>query len=74
MGHMLKRDPERLARLRIAIRYLLTNDAFERGDQVRLAKHFRITRQRVHQVIVEEEMRTGTLRLKKQPSEAGSAH
>jgi len=65
MGHMLKRDPERLARLRVAIRYLLTNDAFERGDQVKLARHFRITRQRVHQVIVEEETRTGTLRMKR---------
>jgi len=65
MGHMLKRDPERLARLRVAIRYLLTNDAFERGDQVKLARHFRVTRQRVHQVIVEEETRTGTLRMKR---------
>jgi hypothetical protein len=58
---VLKRDPERLAKLRTAVRYLVANEAFERGDQVRLAKHFRLTRQRVHQVIVEEKMRSGLL-------------
>ena len=62
---MLKRDPERLERLRIAVRYLLTKQAFERGDQVKLANHFRVTRQRVHQVIVEEEARTGIARPKR---------
>lgn len=62
---MLKRDPERLARLRIAVRYLLSNQAFSRGDQVKLAKHFNVTRQRVHQVIVEEELRTGMLRARR---------
>jgi hypothetical protein len=58
---MLKRDPERLAKLRTAVRYLLANEAFERGDQVRLAKHFRLTRQRVHQVILEEKTRSGLI-------------
>ena len=62
---MLKRDPERLERLRIAVRYLLAKQAFARGDQVKLASHFRVTRQRVHQVIVEEELRTGLARPKK---------
>jgi hypothetical protein len=66
---MLKRDPERLERLRIAVRYLLAKQAFARGDQVKLANHFRVTRQRVHQVIVEEEQRTGVVRAKKRVAE-----
>jgi hypothetical protein len=62
---MLKRDPERLQRLRIAVRFLLTNDAFERGHQARLAELYQITRQRVNQVIVEEERRTGVARVRR---------
>jgi hypothetical protein len=67
---MIKRDPERLARLRIAVRYLLTNDAFERGHQVRLAEVFKVTRQRVNQVIVEEELRTGMTRTRRVRAES----
>jgi len=59
---MLKRDPERLYRLRIAVRYLLTKDAFERGHQARLAELYHLTRQRVNQVVVEEEQRSGVPR------------
>jgi hypothetical protein len=70
---MLKRDPERLERLRKAVRYLLVNQAFERGDQVRLAEHFRITRQRVHQVVVEERQRTNMLRATERVSEEAAA-
>ena len=62
---MLKRDPERLRRLRIAVRYLLTKDAFERGHQARLAELYQVTRQRVNQVIVEEERRTGVTRIRR---------
>jgi hypothetical protein len=61
---MFKRDPERLEKLRIAVRYLLERQAFERGDQAKLARHFRLTRQRVHQVILEEELRTGVARMR----------
>jgi hypothetical protein len=63
---MLKRDPERLERLRIAVRYLLTNDKLAHGYQARLAQHFSVTRQRVNQVVSEEETRTGALRRKRQ--------
>lgn len=52
---MLKRDPERLQKLRIAVRYLLREDALERGHQTRLAEHFELSRQRVHQVVNEEQ-------------------
>jgi predicted XRE-type DNA-binding protein len=54
---LLKRDPERLQKLRTAIRYLLSNDALERGHQSRLAEHFDVSRQRVHQVLNEEQDR-----------------
>ena len=37
---IFRRDPERLLKLRTAIRYLLSNDALERGHQTRLAEHF----------------------------------
>ena len=62
---MLRRDPERLQRLRVAVRYLLTNNAFERGHQARLAEVYHITRQRVNQVIIEEERRTGVARARR---------
>jgi predicted XRE-type DNA-binding protein len=62
---MLRRDPERLQRLRVAVRYLLTNNALERGHQARLAELYKITRQRVNQVIVEEEQRSGVTRTRR---------
>ncbi len=54
---MLHRDPERLRKLRIAIRYLLHEDALLRGHQSRLAEHFNVSRQRVHQVVNDEQQR-----------------
>jgi hypothetical protein len=54
---VIRRDPERLKKLRVAIRYLLREDALERGHQTRLAEHFSVTRQRVHQVVNEEQVR-----------------
>ncbi len=52
----LRRDPERLRKLRIAVRYLLRGDALARGHQTRLAEHFDVSRQRVHQVVQEERL------------------
>jgi hypothetical protein len=54
---MPRRDPERLMKLRVAVRYLLLREALERGHQTRLAEHFDLTRQRVHQVVIEERER-----------------
>ena len=54
---VIRRDPERLFKLRLAIRYLLRQDALERGHQTRLAEHFSVSRQRVHQVVNEEQVR-----------------
>ena len=54
---MAKRDPQRTLKLRIAVRYLLEHQSFEKGNQTRLAEHFRVSRQRVHQIVVEERQR-----------------
>ncbi len=54
---MLRRDPERLRKLRVAVRYLLREDVLRRGHQTRLAEHFNVSRQRVHQVVNEEQVR-----------------
>ncbi len=54
---VIRRDPERLAKLRLAVRYLLRQDALGRGHQTRLAEHFSMSRQRVHQVVNEEQTR-----------------
>ncbi len=51
---MSKRDPERAAKMRVAVRYLLQRDAMVKGMQARVAEHFGVTRQRVHQIVVEE--------------------
>ncbi len=51
---MAKRDRERIAKLRTIIRYLLDRGALAPGDQSRLAEHFSLTRQRVHQLVGEE--------------------
>jgi hypothetical protein len=50
-----RRDPKRLQKLRIAVRYLLREDALAYGDQTRLAEYFNLSRQRVHQVVSEEQ-------------------
>jgi len=56
---MAKRDPERTKKMRIAIRYLLERDCLAKGNQSRLAEHFHVSRQRVHQIVVEERRRLG---------------
>jgi hypothetical protein len=54
---MAKRDPERTEKLRIAVRHLLEKQALEKGIQSTLARHFKVSRQRVHQIVVEERQR-----------------
>ena len=54
---MAKRDPERTQKIRIAVRYLLERDCLGNGNQSRLAEHFHVSRQRVHQIVVEERRR-----------------
>jgi hypothetical protein len=54
---MAKRDPERTMRLRIAVRYLIDRECLAKGNQSRLAEHFKVSRQRVHQIVVEERQR-----------------
>jgi len=54
---MAKRDPERTMKLRIAVRYLLDRECLAKGNQTRLAEHFKVSRQRVHQIVVEERQR-----------------
>ena len=51
---MAKRDPERTRRLRVAVRYLLQRGELIAGSQSKLARHFNVSRQRVHQIVVEE--------------------
>ncbi len=54
---MFHGDPERVEKLRIAVRYLLAQEALERGPQSRLAEHFDVSRQRVHEVVNQERRR-----------------
>ena len=51
---MAKRDPERTRKIRIAVRYLMERECLAKGNQSRLAEHFHVSRQRVHQIVVEE--------------------
>jgi hypothetical protein len=51
---MAKRDPQRTERLRVAVRYMLEHGTLQPGSQSRLAEHFKVSRQRVHQIVVEE--------------------
>jgi hypothetical protein len=51
---MAKRDPHRTEKLRVAVRYLLDRGELPAGSQSRLAEHFQVSRQRVHQIVVEE--------------------
>jgi len=53
----VRRDAERIRKLRTAVRYLVANDSLERGHQSRLAEHFDVSRQRVHQVVNQERKR-----------------
>jgi hypothetical protein len=53
----VRRDRERVQKLRIAVRYLVSRDVLERGHQSRLAEHFDVSRQRVHQVVNQERAR-----------------
>ena len=39
------------------MRYLVANESLERGHQSRLAEHFDVSRQRVHQVVNQERRR-----------------
>jgi DNA-binding transcriptional regulator LsrR (DeoR family) len=57
------RDPERIEKVRIAVRYLLDQERLRRGHQTRLAEHFGITRQRVNQIVDEERARAAIRRL-----------
>lgn len=45
---------ERLRKIRVAVRYLLEKDALQKGFQTRIAEHFKVSRQRVHQIKQEE--------------------
>lgn len=54
---MAKRDPERTRKIRIAVRYLMEHDCLAKGNQTRIAEHFHVSRQRVHQIVVEERRR-----------------
>lgn len=58
---MAKRDPERTRKIRIAVRYLMERDSLQNGNQSRLAEHFHVSRQRVHQIVVEERQRSMSL-------------
>ena len=53
----MRRDIERIRKLRTAVRYLVANESLERGHQSRLAEHFDVSRQRVHQVVNQERRR-----------------
>ena len=69
---MAKRDPERTRKIRVAVRYLLENNCLHKGNQTRIAEHFHVSRQRVHQIVVEERRRRDlsaatALRLQMQP-------
>ena len=54
---MARRDPERTAKLRRVVSYLLERECMNKGDQSRLAEHFKVSRQRVHQIVVEDRRR-----------------
>jgi hypothetical protein len=58
---IVRRDPERVRKLRVAVRYLVANESLERGHQSRLAEHFDVSRQRVHQVVNQERRRRALL-------------
>lgn len=51
-GPIKKRDAARTQKLRTIIRYTLERGTFVTGDQVRLATHFGLSRQRVNQLVM----------------------
>jgi len=55
--HLRPRTPTRSDRLRRVVRYLLARDQMEHGAAALLAEHFKVSRQRVHQVVLEERAR-----------------
>ena len=54
LHHAAKRNPAATARLRAAVRYLLEHGQLQPGSQTKLAAYYGISRQRVHQIVVEE--------------------
>ncbi len=58
---MAKRDPQRTEKLRHTVRYMLEHGTLVQGSQSRLAEHFKVTRQRVHQIVVDERHRLGVV-------------
>jgi len=54
---MPRTDPDRRRKLRGAIRYLVAKETLERGHQAQLAKHFDVSRQWVHQIVIDERRR-----------------
>ena len=73
---MSRRDPERTLRLRKVVRHLLDNDQLEKGIQSKLARHFKVSRQRVHQIVQEERQRMGMMMPPgaDQPAQPSPAH
>jgi hypothetical protein len=67
-GVMAKRDPKRTDKLRTAIRYMLERGTLVSGSQTRLAEHFKVSRQRVHQLVVEERRLMESKRLAEDPA------
>jgi hypothetical protein len=65
---MAKRDPQRTEKLRKAIRYMLEHGTLVSGSQTRLAEHFKVSRQRVHQLVVGERRLMASERLEDGPS------
>ena len=65
---MAKRDPHRTEKLRVAIRYMLERGTLVAGSQTRLAEHFSVSRQRVHQLVVEERRLMESKRLAADPA------
>lgn len=57
------RSKERTVKMRIAVRYLLSRGVMSKGDQSRLAEHFKVTRQRVNQITKEERARLVEIRV-----------
>lgn len=58
---MVRQDPERVRKIRVAVQYLLSHGALVKGsrtgDQSTLAKHFKVSRQRVYQIVAQERSR-----------------
>ena len=66
---MAKRDPQRTEKLRTAIRYMLDHGTLVSGSQTRLAEHFKVSRQRVHQLVVDERRLMESKRLAADPAQ-----